>query len=142
MPAILVDPYRGTNRRSLSTGGPDRMPALGQDHGTLSQCQSHRDTSVKTVMGVIGTRPEAIKMAPVVLEARRRGRFRFVLCATGQHKDMLYHGLEPFDLTPDIDLGLMQYDQTLPGLTSRPLTSITDCVTERPPDAGPVQRNT
>ena len=81
-------------------------------------------------------------MAPVVLEARRRGRFRVLLCATGQHKDMLYHGLEPFELTPDIDLGLMQYDQTLHGLTSRLLTSITDCLTERTPDAVLVQGDT
>ena len=56
------------------------------------------------VVVVVGTRPEAIKMAPLVLELRRRGTAEICLCATGQHRELLQQALSPFGLAPDIDL--------------------------------------
>ena len=77
---------------------------------------------------VFGTRPEAIKMAPVVLEAQKRAdTFETIVCVTGQHREMLDQVNRYFQITPDIDLHLMQPDQTLTSLTSRCLTEV-DCV--------------
>jgi UDP-N-acetylglucosamine 2-epimerase (non-hydrolysing) len=90
---------------------------------------------VKTLLCVIGTRPEAIKMAPVVVEARRRGRFRVVLCSSGQHREMLHHGLEPFGLAPDLDLRALEEGQGLDGLTARLLNLLSNCLREHRPDA-------
>ena len=97
---------------------------------------------MKTVMCVIGTRPEAIKMAPVVLRARECGRLRVVLCATGQHQDMLHDGLDAFALIPDVDLEVMQKGQSLTQLTSQLLLSIDNCLSAIKPDAVLVQGDT
>ena len=67
-----------------------------------------------TVLSIIGTRPEAIKMAPVVKElARHPDRIRSLVCSTGQHRQMLDQVLDLFRIEPDFDLNLMQADQTL-----------------------------
>jgi UDP-N-acetylglucosamine 2-epimerase len=72
-----------------------------------------------TVVSVIGTRPEAIKMAPVIRELRRHpDRFRSLVVSTGQHRQMLAQALAVFDIQPDLDLNLMQPDQTLAKLTA------------------------
>lgn len=68
---------------------------------------------------VVGTRPEAIKMAPVVRVLRESGRHQVTLCASGQHREMLAQALADFGLTPDVDLHVMKQDQTLAGLTAR-----------------------
>jgi UDP-N-acetylglucosamine 2-epimerase (hydrolysing) len=90
---------------------------------------------MKTIMCVIGTRPEAIKMAPVVLAARRHGGFRVVLCASGQHRELLRDGLETFSLQPDLDLQVMQGGQGLDALTACLLTRLSACLEETRPDA-------
>ncbi len=90
---------------------------------------------MKTILCVIGTRPEAIKMAPVVLEGRRRAGLRVVLCSSGQHRDMLQHGLDPFGLRPDLDLQAMADGQGLDALTARLLTLLSGCFREYRPDA-------
>lgn len=75
-----------------------------------------------TVFSVIGTRPEAIKMAPVIKElAKYSGRVRSLVCVTGQHRQMLDQVLSVFNIQPDYDLNVMQANQTLPQLTSNPL---------------------
>src|SRR5262245_26905434 len=74
-------------------------------------------------------------MAPVVLQARSADSFRVVLCTTGQHRDMLQHGLGPFSLVPDIDLQVMQDGQGLDGLTARLLTRMNASLAEIKPDA-------
>jgi len=75
--------------------------------------------NVKTVLCVIGTRPEAIKMAPVVRALRRRPeRVRCVVCATAQHREMLDQVLELFAIAPEYDLDVMRPDQALPALTA------------------------
>jgi UDP-N-acetylglucosamine 2-epimerase len=72
-----------------------------------------------TILCVIGTRPEAIKMAPVVRELRRRPeRVRCVVCATAQHREMLDQVLELFGIVPEHDLDVMRPDQALPALTA------------------------
>ena len=67
----------------------------------------------------VGTRPEAIKMAPVVKALRSDSRHRVSLCTTGQHREMLSQALMDFGLQPEVSLDLMVHDQTLAGLTSK-----------------------
>jgi UDP-N-acetylglucosamine 2-epimerase (non-hydrolysing) len=73
---------------------------------------------------LVGTRPEAIKMAPIVLELRRRASLTARLVSTGQHDEMLAHGLRVFDLAPDDELAVMRPDQTLTSLSARLLRAI------------------
>lgn len=85
------------------------------------------------VLSIFGTRPEAIKMAPVLLALREQGADARV-CVTAQHRDMLDQVLELFDITPDIDLNLMRPNQTLPGLTSAVIDSVTETLIAENPD--------
>lgn len=68
---------------------------------------------------VVGTRPDAIKTAPVVLELRRRDDLECMLVATGQHREMLAQALGAFDLVADVDLDIMTAGQTLAEVTTR-----------------------
>ena len=81
-------------------------------------------SSIPTIAVVFGTRPEAIKMAPVVLALRAEPRMRTVVCVTGQHRQMLDQILGTFRITPDIDLNLMEPGQTLAGLTAKTVTKL------------------
>jgi len=90
----------------------------------------------------MGTRPEAIKLAPVVLEARARNRFPVVIVATGQHRDMLGQMLEAFDLRPDVDLGVGRDGQNLNSLAARALASLGDLIHDARPSAVVVQGDT
>jgi UDP-N-acetylglucosamine 2-epimerase (non-hydrolysing) len=91
--------------------------------------------NMKTVLSVVGTRPEAIKMAPVVQELRRHPeRARSVVCVTGQHRQMLDQALALFEIRPDHDLALMQPDQSLSGLTARLFSGLDPIVREVRPD--------
>ncbi|MBP3455566.1 MAG: UDP-N-acetylglucosamine 2-epimerase (non-hydrolyzing) [Alistipes sp.] len=90
---------------------------------------------MKTVMSVFGTRPEAIKMAPLVKElARYPDRFRSVVCVTGQHRQMLDQVLHIFDIVPDYDLDIMQQGQDLYDVTSRVLLGMRRVLRECRPD--------
>jgi UDP-N-acetylglucosamine 2-epimerase len=90
---------------------------------------------MRNIICVIGTRPEAIKMAPVVEElARHRDRFRPVVCATGQHREMLDQVLALFGIVPDYDLKLMQPDQSLSQLTAGLFTGLDRVLGEVEPD--------
>jgi UDP-N-acetylglucosamine 2-epimerase (non-hydrolysing) len=92
---------------------------------------------------VFGTRPDAIKMAPVVLElANRPDEFETVVISTGQHRQMLDQVLEVFDVTTDIELDLMRHNQTLNGLTRRILEAIDTLLAETPLDCLLVQGDT
>lgn len=76
---------------------------------------------------VLGTRPEAIKLAPVILLAREQpDDFHVKVCATGQHKQMLDQVLSAFDIVPDVDLNLMRPNQTLADISSRTLKAVSD----------------
>src|SRR5256885_16816878 len=97
----------------------------------------------RSVMVVLGTRPEAIKLAPVILEMQR-GAYGLapLVCATGKHRHMLDQVLEWFCIKPDYDLGLMQPDQTPADLTSRALQSVSSVLAKARPDVVLVQGDT
>ena len=88
-----------------------------------------------TVLSIIGTRPEAIKMAPVVRELQRHpDRVRSVVCATGQHRQMLDQVLDLFQIRPEFDLDLMQPNQSLSALTAALLKGLDGVIDEVHPD--------
>jgi hypothetical protein len=95
------------------------------------------------VVCIFGTRPEAIKMAPVVRELRKQpDRFRIHTCATAQHREMLDQVLDLFGIVPDADLDLMQEGQTLSQVASRVLTRLEPVLREERPDWVLVQGDT
>ncbi|KRK71792.1 UDP-N-acetylglucosamine 2-epimerase [Lacticaseibacillus nasuensis JCM 17158] len=85
-------------------------------------------------MTVFGTRPEAIKMAPVVQALQRDDRFSTVTVVTAQHREMLDQVLSIFQITPDYDLNIMQPKQTLAEITSNVLVKLTPVLTQEHPD--------
>ena len=91
---------------------------------------------------IYGTRPEAIKLAPVILACRQRGRIEPVICATAQHRELLDEINETFGLRPDFDLGLMRPDQALADLTGRAMTAISEVLARVAPAASVVQGDT
>ncbi len=92
---------------------------------------------------IVGTRPEAIKMAPVIKAAQHFGSgIDPIVCFTGQHKEMLEQVASYFEITPDIDLGLMRSNQTLSGLTSRALEAIEETIEKVQPDCVVAQGDT
>ena len=86
------------------------------------------------VMTIFGTRPEAIKMAPLALELERRENIEAICCVTAQHREMLDSVLEIFKLKPDYDLNIMQPRQTLSSITSRCITGMDEVLDEAKPD--------
>ena len=86
------------------------------------------------VMTVFGTRPEAIKMAPLVQELARRPGIESLCCVTAQHRQMLDSVLQIFGLTPDYDLNIMQPRQTLSSITSRCLLGMEEVLEQAKPD--------
>ena len=90
---------------------------------------------MKKVMLVFGTRPEAIKMAPLVKEFQKNPEdFQTIVCVTGQHREMLDQVLNIFDITPDYDLNIMKQGQDLYDVTARVLTGMRDVLKEVKPD--------
>lgn len=89
---------------------------------------------MKTIMLVFGTRPEAIKMCPLVNELKTRENIKTIVCVTGQHRQMLDQVLEVFDVTPDYDLSIMKSGQTLFDITTNILNSIGTVLDEVKPD--------
>lgn len=88
----------------------------------------------KTIMLVFGTRPEAIKMCPLVNEFKTREGIKTVVCVTGQHRQMLDQVLEVFNVIPDYDLSIMKERQTLFDVTTSILNKIGDVLDEVKPD--------
>lgn len=86
------------------------------------------------VLLVFGTRPEAIKMCPLVLELKRRPAFQPIVCVTGQHREMLDQVLECFGVVPDYDLAIMKAGQTLFDITTRILTGMKEIYEIEKPD--------
>lgn len=90
---------------------------------------------MKTVMLVFGTRPEAIKMCPLVKEFQKYpNSFRTIVCVTGQHREMLDQVLQIFEVTPDYDLNIMKQGQDLYDVTSRVLLGLRDVLKQEQPD--------
>ena len=86
------------------------------------------------VMSIFGTRPEAIKMAPLVKELERREEIESIVCVTAQHREMLDQVLETFDITPDYDLNIMKQGQTLIDITMGALCGVDGVIKEAKPD--------
>ena len=94
---------------------------------------NHR--KMKKIMLVFGTRPEAIKMAPLVKEFEKHAdEFQTIVCVTGQHRQMLDQVLQLFDITPDYDLNIMKQGQDLYDVTARVLAGMRDVLKEAQPD--------
>src|SRR5262245_44557965 len=86
------------------------------------------------ILSIVGTRPEAIKMAPVIRALEGRAGIESVVCSTGQHRQMLDQVFELFQIRPDVDLNVMQQNQTLAGVTGRLFEQLDRVVGERQPD--------
>lgn len=86
------------------------------------------------VMTVFGTRPEAIKMAPLVKELESRNEVESIVCVTAQHRQMLDQVLDTFNIMPDYDLNIMKQGQTLVDITTRALQSLDKVIKEVKPD--------
>lgn len=86
------------------------------------------------VMSVFGTRPEAVKMAPLVKELEKHQAIESLVCVTAQHREMLDQVLELFDIKPDYDLDIMKQRQTLTGITNRVLEGLDKVFEEAKPD--------
>lgn len=100
-----------------------------------------KNGQVKIVV-LFGTRPEAIKLCPVIQALRSEPIFDCRVCVTGQHREMLQQVLEVFAVEPDKDLALMRPNQTLGGLTSRAIAAIDEYLAEEKPDVVMVQGDT
>ena len=86
------------------------------------------------VMSVFGTRPEAIKMAPLVKELEKREEIDSIVCVTAQHREMLDQVLETFQIKPNYDLDIMKQGQTLGDITIRALNGLESVIKEVNPD--------
>ena len=90
--------------------------------------------SLKKILLILGTRPEAIKMCPLISELRARSNVETVVCVTGQHREMLDSVLDAFSVTPDYDLALMREGQTLFDITAGALLAIKEVLELERPD--------
>ncbi|MBX3303222.1 MAG: UDP-N-acetylglucosamine 2-epimerase (non-hydrolyzing) [Nitrospira sp.] len=97
---------------------------------------------MKTILCVVGTRPEAIKMAPVILALKKETWTKVRVLATAQHRELLDQMLGLFDIKPDVDLNLMQKNQTLPELTARLMSALDLAFSGEAPDAVLAQGDT
>ena len=86
------------------------------------------------VMTIFGTRPEAIKMAPLVKELEERNEIESIVCVTAQHREMLDQVLNVFDIKPDYDLNIMKQGQTLSEITSRVLLGLEEIIQKEKPN--------
>ncbi|WP_270520867.1 non-hydrolyzing UDP-N-acetylglucosamine 2-epimerase [Enterococcus asini] len=86
------------------------------------------------ILSIFGTRPEAIKMAPLIKSAEIDSRFESIVAVTAQHRQMLDQVLEVFDITPDYDLNIMQDGQTLTDITSRVIRELDTVIKDAQPD--------
>jgi len=138
----------GRNRASGATGSAPQVQVIREERRAASlrlQGSGSRwlvNIMVKILL-VFGTRPEAIKMAPVALALRDRSdEFETVLCSTGQHRGMLDQTLAVFGLEPDFNLDLMEPRQTLADLTARAVGALDKVMTHVRPDLVVVQGDT
>ena len=93
-----------------------------------------RKNLMKKVMVVFGTRPEAIKMCPLVLELKKNSNFQTIVCVTGQHREMLQQVLDVFKIVPDYNLDIMKENQTLFTITTSILEKMREVLESERPD--------
>ena len=110
---------------------------------SIAIIKQRKGGTLKRILVIFGTRPEAIKLAPVIKALQRRsGHFRVHVCVTGQHREMLDQVLGFFDITPDFDLRVMKPDQTLNELSARLFVGLDDVIRNVGPDMALVQGDT
>ena len=98
---------------------------------------------ITKILCVFGTRPEAIKLAPVIRElSKHPDRFEACVCVTAQHRELLDHALDLNGIQPDIDLDLMREGQTLSGVASKVLAAVTEVLKQEQPDIVLIQGDT
>lgn len=97
---------------------------------------------MKTLLFVFGTRPEAIKLAPLINNTKQKINFNVVICVTGQHREMLYQVLDFFQIKPDYDLKLMKPNQDLTDVTSEGIVKLKNVIYKVKPDCVLVQGDT
>ena len=97
---------------------------------------------MRKLLFVLGTRPEAIKLAPLILEFKKHPDFEVIVCSTGQHKEMLEQVFKLFDLKADYELSIMKPGQDLTHITSRVLETVRDVLAQAQPDVVFVQGDT
>jgi UDP-N-acetylglucosamine 2-epimerase (non-hydrolysing) len=97
---------------------------------------------LKKIAYIFGTRPEAVKLCPLILLTKDRSDLQANVCVTAQHREMLDQVLEVFGVIPDVDLDLMQHNQTLPQLTATAITAISAYLDGHRPDLVVVQGDT
>ena len=110
------------------------MPANFRNDNIIRVLTENLGDNMKKISVIFGTRPEAIKLCPVVLALQKDPAFDCRVCVTGQHKEMLYQVLDVFGVKPDADLGLMRPNQTLAGLTARAITALDEYLEKENPD--------
>lgn len=98
--------------------------------------------NIKHILCIVGTRPEGIKMAPLIRALKRERWVRVTVLATAQHRDLLDQVLALFDIQPDVDLDIMRANQTLPELTARLITALDATFNELAPDVVLAQGDT
>jgi UDP-N-acetylglucosamine 2-epimerase (non-hydrolysing) len=96
----------------------------------------------RTVVACFGTRPEVVKLAPVISRLRAGGRIKVLTVTTAQHRQLLDQALESFGMTPDVDLALMEPDQMLTSLSGHAIATLGETFAELEPDAAIVQGDT
>jgi len=97
---------------------------------------------MKKILAVFGTRPEAIKMCPLILELKSRSAFSVVVCVTGQHREMIQPSLDLFGVVPDYDLGIMRPSQTLFDISRDVLSGVGKIIEKEKPDIVAVHGDT
>ena len=102
----------------------------------------YSETTAHTVMVIYGTRPEAIKVAPVIKALQSDAKLRPIVVVTAQHREMLDQVNEVFDIVPDVDLNLMAHGQTLNAIAGNVITQVDMVLEEHRPDAVLVQGDT
>lgn len=97
---------------------------------------------MKKISVIFGTRPEAIKLAPVIIELKKHQNVEISICITAQHREMLDQILAVFNITPDVDLNLMQENQSLAAFTAKAITSLNQYFIDRKSDICIIQGDT
>ena len=126
---VVAGVIGGFAYKSMHREHQHRSTMYDKEHGSL---KANGDKI--RVMSVFGTRPEAIKMAPLVLELAKREEIESICCVTAQHREMLDSVLNVFELRPDYDLDIMEAQQTLSSITSKTILGLEKVFKEAKPD--------
>lgn len=132
-PAISLDSWHDLSKN----------PAGSEGHPYAEHVVGREERSpIMNILTVVGTRPEAIKMAPLIIRLRENPGFRVTVCSTGQHREMIRQAFAIFEISPDVDLEIMRPHQQLGAMTASALTGVESVLAEVHPDRVLVQGDT